>query len=135
MDVMKSPVSSSEPDFNLDRLLDKPSLLDDVAVEQFYNELLSAKNPIFVIGDEAGEAIGSILSVVVKMQAKIIVTPHGKGLVSPYHPLFRGVIGFAGHESAREALSDPSVDLVVAVGTSFGEAASDGWNSEYFLSK
>lgn len=135
MDVMKSPVSSSEPDFNLDRLLDKPSLLDDVAVEQFYNELLSAKNPIFVIGDEAGEAIGSILSVVVKMQAKIIVTPHGKGLVSPYHPLFRGVIGFAGHESAREALSDPCVDLVVAVGTSFGEAASDGWNSEYFLTK
>lgn len=135
MDVMKSPVSSSEPDFNLDRLLDKPSLLDDVAVEQFYNELLNAKNPIFVIGDEAGEAIGSILSVVVKMQAKIIVTPHGKGLVSPYHPLFRGVIGFAGHESAREALSDPCVDLVVAVGTSFGEAASDGWNSEYFLTK
>ena len=135
MDVMKSPVLSSEPDFNLDRLLDKPSLLDDVAVEQFYNELLNAKNPIFVVGDEAGEAIGSILSVVVKMQAKIIVTPHGKGLVSPYHPLFRGVIGFAGHESAREALSDPCVDLVVAVGTSFGEAASDGWNSEYFLTK
>lgn len=135
MDVMKSPVLSSEPGFDLNRLLGKPSLLDDVAVEQLYSELLKAKNPIFVVGDEASEAIGSILSLVVKMQAKIIVTPHGKGLVSPYHPLFRGVIGFAGHESARATLSDPRVDLVIAVGTSFGEAASDGWNSDYFLTK
>jgi acetolactate synthase-1/2/3 large subunit len=135
MDVMKDQALSSEPSFDLCSLLEKPSLVDDVAVDQLYNELLAAKNPIFVVGDEAGEAIGSILSVAVKLQAKILVTPHGKGLVSPYHPLFRGVMGFAGHQSARETLSDPMVDLVVAVGTSLGESASDGWNSEYLLTK
>jgi len=135
MDVMKEKTPSRQPSYDISNLLHKPSLLDDVAVEQFYSELLNASNPVFVIGDEAGEAIGSILSVAVKMQAKILVTPHGKGLVSPYHPLFRGVIGFGGHRSAHDAISDPKVDIVVAIGTSLGEAASDGWNTEYLLTK
>jgi acetolactate synthase-1/2/3 large subunit len=63
----------------------------------------------------------------------VVTTPHGKGLVSPYHPLFRGVIGFAGHRSAIEALTDPEVDIVVAVGTSLGELASNGWDSRSLL--
>jgi acetolactate synthase-1/2/3 large subunit len=133
MDVMRGQALSSMPSFDLCSLLEKPSLLDGTAVNQFYDELMNANNPVFVIGDEAGEAIGSILSVVVKRQAKILVTPHGKGLVSPYHPLFRGVIGFAGHESADELLASPDVDLVVAVGTNLGEFASGG--SDVWLKK
>lgn len=124
MDVMRGPASSSRPSFDLCSLLEKPSLLDGAAVNKFYDELMNASNPVFVVGDEAGEAVGSILSVAVKMQAKILVTPHGKGLVSPYHPLFRGVIGFAGHKSADEVLESQDVDLVVAIGTNLGEFAS-----------
>ena len=41
--------------------------------------------------------------------------------ISPYHPQFRGVIGFAGHRSANKALSDPAADTVVVVGASLGE--------------
>ena len=63
--------------------------------------LKEAKNPVFIIGDEASDAIGTILSLVVETGAELVVTPHGKGLVSPYHPLFKGVIGFAGHASAQ----------------------------------
>ena len=36
----------------------------------------------------------------------------GQGLVSPYHPLFKGVFGFAGHADAN-SIANPKVDLVL----------------------
>ncbi|TNE76074.1 MAG: thiamine pyrophosphate-binding protein [Gammaproteobacteria bacterium] len=133
LDIMRDRALSPRPNYDLVSLLNKPSLVDDVAVDQFYEELVNAKSPVFLIGDEASEAIGSILTMAVDLKARILVTPHGKGLVSPYHPLFRGVIGFAGHQSARDVLSDPEVDLVVAIGATLGEWASDGWDTESLL--
>jgi len=133
LDIMRDRAPAPKPSYDLVGLLNKPSLLDDEAVDQFYEELTKAKSPVFLIGDEAGEAIGSILTLAVDLKARILVTPHGKGLVSPYHPLFCGVIGFAGHQSARDVLSDPEVDLVVAIGATLGEWASDGWDTESLL--
>ncbi|WP_293614697.1 thiamine pyrophosphate-binding protein [Porticoccus sp.] len=133
LDIMRDKVAGKNPTYNLLNLLNKPSLVDDVAVKHLYEELINARNPVFLIGDEASEAIGTILSLAVDLGARILVTPHGKGLVSPYHPLFRGVIGFAGHQSARDVLSDPSVDLLVAIGATLGEWASDGWDTKSLL--
>src|SRR5690606_18223940 len=56
-------------------------------------------------------------------------------LLNPYHPLFRGVVGFAGHDTAIATLTDSSVDLVVAVGTSLGEWSSNGWDTASVLNK
>ncbi|WP_217995139.1 hypothetical protein [Methylogaea oryzae] len=47
--------------------------------------------------------------------------------------LFRGVIGFGGHESARMALLDRDVDTILAIGTNLGEWASNGWDSDALL--
>ena len=43
------------------------------------------------------------------------------------------MIGFAGHQCAEETLLDPSVDTVVAVGTSLGEWSSNGWDERAIL--
>ena len=93
-DVMAMDNLISQTHYQLDSLLDRPALIDDHAVEQLFRELSSAKNPVFLIGDEACDAIGSILSLVVKTGAPLIVTPQGKGLVSPYHPQFKGGLRF-----------------------------------------
>lgn len=135
LDVMRAVTETKTPAYNLSDLLERPSLMDDLAVDKLYEEIVSAKNPVFLVGDEASEAIGSILSLAVEVGARLLVTPHGKGLVSPYHPLFRGVIGFAGHGSAKEVLADKSVDLVVAIGASLGEWATDGWDTKWLLTK
>ncbi len=135
LDIMRARGLCDEPSYNLCSLLDKPSLIDDVAVGKLYEELIAAKNPVFLIGDEASESVGSILSLAVEIDGKILVTPHGKGLVSPYHPNFRGVVGFAGHQSARDVLEDPAVDLIVAIGADLGEWASDGWDTHTLLTK
>jgi acetolactate synthase-1/2/3 large subunit len=123
----------SQTHYQLDALLDKPALIDEKAVAKLNVEMTRASNPVFIIGDEASEAIVSILSIAAEIGAKILVTPHGKGLVSPYHPQFKGVIGFAGHNSAKQLLRDPSVDLVVAIGARFGEFSSNAWDKKLLL--
>ena len=37
--------------------------------------------------------------------AAVITSQRGKTWIDPYHPLVRGVFGFAGHQSARAALT------------------------------
>ena len=52
----------------------------------------------------------------------------GKSKVNPYHPLFKGVFGMGGHQSARTALADESVELILAIGTSFGQMGTASWH-------
>jgi len=118
-----------KPAYNLDRLLRRPTVQDDVAVTQLINELTDSKKIIFILGVGAREAASQIIDVARFLNAVILSTPDGKSLISPYHPQFRGVIGFAGHRSASEALSDPEVDTVVVAGASLGEFTSNAWDT------
>jgi len=131
-DVMRHPSPNPSPSCSLPKLLNKPALFDHEAVDHLYVELSSTKNPVFLIGDEADEAIGLILTLAIRLHALLIVTPHGKGLVSPFHPLFRGVIGFSGHSSAQRLLIDPNVERLFIIGANLGEWASNGWDSRLF---
>jgi acetolactate synthase-1/2/3 large subunit len=128
LDVLRSPSPVAQPSYNLIALIHRPSLLDSGAVDELCRQLDKAKKVVFVIGGGCNETIGIILELALLINATVVTVPHGKGLVSPYHPLFRGVIGFAGHNSAAEALTDPEVDTVVAIGTNLGEWATDGWD-------
>src|SRR5919106_2877116 len=128
LDVLRSPSPVAQPSYNLIALIHRPSLLDSGAVDELCRQLDKAKKVVFVIGGGCNETIGIILDLALLINATVVTVPHGKGLVSPYHPLFRGVIGFAGHNSAAEALTDPEVDTVVAIGTNLGEWATDGWD-------
>ncbi|MGE3295836.1 MAG: thiamine pyrophosphate-binding protein [Porticoccaceae bacterium] len=131
-DIMRRLYPYRGPSYSLPKLLDKPALFDAEAVEKLCEELKETKAPVFLIGDEAGEAIGLILTLAIRLNALLIVTPHGKGLVSPFHPLFRGVIGFSGHKSAQQLLTDPHVDRIFVIGASLGEWASNGWDRRLF---
>ena len=86
-DVMMLPASEFDVSYHLDELLNRPGLLDSEAVEKLYQQLLVAKKVVFIIGDEACDAIGSIFSLAVDMGSDIVVTPQGKELVSSCHPL------------------------------------------------
>jgi acetolactate synthase-1/2/3 large subunit len=56
-------------------------------------------------------------------------TPKGKGVFPEDHALSLGVLGMGGHQSAREYLN-AGVDVVVALGTSLGDMATDGFARE-----
>jgi len=128
VDVFRSQSVPAAPSYDLRQLLASSSMIDDDAVETLYRMIMAANKIVLLIGGWCGEAAGSILQFAALKGASFVTTPDGKGLVSPHHPLFRGVFGFGGHQSADAALRDESVDLILAVGASMGEWNSGGWS-------
>lgn len=127
VDVFRSPSPHLAPTYDLMNLLSPASLVDHDAIEVLMGRLSRATRIVLLIGGWCGEAVSAILQFAALKGATFVTTPDGKGLVSPRHPLFRGVFGFGGHVSAEAALRDPSVDLIMAIGTSVGEWDSGGW--------
>lgn len=128
VDVFRSPSTHAKPSYDLRQLLAPASLIDDDAVDTLRRMLADARKVVLLIGGWCGESVGSILQFAALKGATFVTTPDGKGLVSPHHPLFRGVFGFGGHASAEAALRDKSVDLILAIGASMGEWNSGGWS-------
>jgi acetolactate synthase-1/2/3 large subunit len=135
LDIMKSPSPVGKPSYDIVEKIRATSMLDVDATDQLVELLQGSTNPRLLIGGWCGEAIGSILQLAVLRDIPFVTTPDGKGLVSPHHPLFRGVFGFAGHPSASALLNDDGVDLVLAVGTSMNEWTSSGWSDALLNNK
>jgi acetolactate synthase-1/2/3 large subunit len=128
LDILRSPSPMRTPSYDLRTLLQPAAMIDEDAMHALVDQVQSAKKIVMLVGGWCGEAIGAILQFAAIKGVSLVTTPDGKGLVSPHHPLFRGVFGFAGHASADAALRDESVDLILAIGTSMGEWTSAGWS-------
>jgi acetolactate synthase-1/2/3 large subunit len=134
VDILRSPKSGQITFPNLQRLLTKPaSEVDDAALEklcQKLNNVLSQNRKVVLfIGHDCAGATEEIIQFAELIGAPIVTTQRGKSWINPYHPLARGVFGFAGHKTARNALTDESVDLILAVGTNLNEWSTSGWDS------
>ncbi len=128
VDILRSPSPVTKPSFDVLALLAPSSMADHDGIELLRQMLKDANKVVLLVGGWCGEAIGAILQFAALTGASIVTTPDGKGLVSPYHPLFRGVFGFGGHATAEAVLRDPEVDLILAVGAGMGELNSGGWS-------
>lgn len=135
VDLLRAPVSSDAetPDF-AGLLRRAPALVDLPAVRQLARLLFSAQRPVWLIGDGCGEAANELMQLVQRTDGHFITTPDGKGFINPRHPRYRGVFGFGGHASAAELLQGEP-DLVIALGTGFGEFNSGGWSSALLNSR
>jgi acetolactate synthase-1/2/3 large subunit len=51
----------------------------------------------------------------------------GKGVIAEDHPLSLGVFGYAGTHHARAALTDPSLDLLIVLGSGLNERDTMHW--------
>jgi len=135
LDILRGPMPYKDTLFPLDKLLHQLSLPTEEAVDALYQSISNAHNIVLLIGSGCGEAIGLILAFARLINASILTTAPGKGLVSSYHPQFKGVFGFAGHQSAYDLLTHPSVDLVLAIGTGLGELESSCWDEKAVLNE
>lgn len=123
-DILRSNTQQTRPiDFR--KIIKQPTLQDAGAIESLITEVSNSKKMVIVLGNGAKKAIGSIYQLINNYNALIVDTPDSKSYINPYHPLYRGVIGFAGHSSAANALNDPNTDTILAIGTSFSEFTSD----------
>ncbi|MBI4652344.1 thiamine pyrophosphate-binding protein [Candidatus Desantisbacteria bacterium] len=118
---------------NLYNLLKKPSsLIDSTLFSELCQEVVNTLNKnckiILLVGHDCKDAGIEITKFAELINASILSTQRGKSCINPYHPLYRGVFGFAGHKTARKELEDKSIDLVLAVGTNLSEWATSSWD-------
>ena len=129
VDILRQPLEASRRTPSFAALLNQaPGLVDMAATQLLANLLEGARNPVWLIGDGCGEAVNALMQLVQLSGGTFITTPDGKGFVNARHPLYRGVFGFGGHDSARALLASQP-DLVIALGTGFGEFSSGGWSA------
>lgn len=101
--------------------------------------LMSAKRGVLFVGSGArwGDGPARIRDLAERLQMPVMTTPKAKGVFPESHPLSLGVFGWGGHASASEYLAN-GVDVLVAIGTGLGEAATNNWSelvaaSEHFI--
>jgi acetolactate synthase-1/2/3 large subunit len=127
MDVHRSMMKSG-PSYNLAHLLKPTTAVDDASVRELQALLAQANKVAVLIGSGCSEAIDLIIELVERKKGVFVVTPDAKGFISPRHPLYRGVFGFAGHRTAVAAMEDAEVDLILVVGSNLSEWTSNGWS-------
>ncbi len=92
--------------------------------------LADSRQPVFVLSKGCEDSIDVIENCAFATGAHIVTTPDGKGLLHPHHPLYKGVVGFAGHQLARDVLQSPEVDTILVVGSTMGEWSTAGWREQ-----
>lgn len=107
---------------------------DKKALDKLCENVTRAKKVVFIVGVKCYDAISVIEKIAFLLNAQLVTTPDGMGLVSVEHPLYRGGVGFAGHTLAHDTLLEKDVDLVIAAGTTLGEWSSNGWDWQELFS-
>ena len=101
-----------------------PDMLDEVATL-----LREAQRPLLLAGSgvRGHGAPEHLRAVAERIACPVATTPKAKGVFPEAHPLALGVLGLGGHRSSRRYLEN-GVDVVIAIGTSLGDMATDGYS-------
>lgn len=118
-----------------DLLVHDFAMADDSAIARLCEKLGKVDNIVMYIGSGVGKASKQILEFIELTGAAFVTGPMGKTWVNEHHPQYRGVFGFAGHESARNLLQSKDVNLIIAVGTALGELGTSGWKNDLLNTK
>lgn len=93
--------------------------------------LASADKPVIFAGNGVllSEASQELLKLAEQLDIPVATTLMGKGAISEYHPLSVGQAGIWGTRAAN--LTTREADVILAIGTGFGEADCSSWNPEH----
>jgi acetolactate synthase-1/2/3 large subunit len=112
------------------------SFLETGALRETLNLIESSENPVFLVGWGAVQcgANRDVLALAEKLQIPVATSIQGKGALPSEHPLCLGVVGICGHALAADYVLEKS-DLLIAVGTSFGEFSTFSWDERFLKNK
>ena len=127
LDLLRQPLSPRLRAADLPVLMRRSQAVDSHQLAQLLDELSRARQLAVLVGGSCGEAMPALMRFIELTGASFVSTPDAKGLINPHHPQYRGVLGFAGHDSAQAALRGDT-DLVLAVGTPLSEWTSAAWS-------
>lgn len=87
------------------------------ALADAIEKISNSKRPLFILGHGARFHSESIIELAEKLDAAMVTTFKGKGIVSDHHPLGGGVLGRSGTPIASWLMNES--DLLVVIGASF----------------
>jgi len=103
--------------------------LDPVVLDTAGAAMATSRRGVLFVGSGArgGRGPELVRQLAERLQLPVMTTPKAKGVFPESHPLSLGVFGWGGHASAAAYLRG-GVDVLVAIGSGLGEAATDNWS-------
>ncbi len=135
MDVFKASCARGADLYPIGQLFRRSKTVSAESYQALLSMVNQDKKRVLFIGSGCKDAMDAVIAFAEHTNTPIVTTPSGKGLINNYHPLYRGVFGFAGHESAHRTLQDKRLELIMAVGTSLGEMSTGGWDTAILNSR
>ncbi len=120
-DVLRAPLTQPTSNLHVNYLMNTPSLVDKPSVDKLVKAVSNADKIVLYVGHSCKRAYQQIEQLAEMINAPFVSGPMGKSWVNERHPLYRGVYGYAGHESAKNLFQNPEIELVLAIGTSITE--------------
>lgn len=134
LDVMREQVEDVHIQGNMRAFINHEVVPSQEAMQLVLKELATKEKVTVVLGEGAAGAINTLIALIESRHWLFVTTPRAKGLVNNFHPSYRGVFGFAGHESARIALQPENAERVVVIGTALDEVSTSGWDGSAIMS-
>ena len=133
MDVFSGPVKGDVPVMASRRPGPYRNAGTDAELVEAIELLLKAEKPALFAGNgvHLSEAWEELKEVVEYLGIPVATTLMGKGAFPENHLLSVGVTGIWGTRLANETTRD--ADVILAIGTGFGEADCSSWNPKYTL--
>lgn len=125
-DILRMPYGHTDPNVHVNYLMNKASIEDTLAVEQLIAEVMAVDKIVLFVGHGCGRAYEQIEQLAEALNAPFVSGPMGKRWVNEKHPLYRGVYGYAGHQSAKQLFQNSEIELILAFGTSITETGIGG---------
>jgi len=103
---------------------------DRQKVRQATEILVNAKRPAIIAGwgVDLSQGAKELFDLAEQLGIPVATSPKAKGVFPESHPLSLGVLGFAGSPVAKEYIIEQEVDVLLAIGTSFNEMMTSGWD-------
>lgn len=108
---------------------------DDRALDILYKKINKVDTIAVFLDAGVRAAAEEIVEFCELVNAPFVVGQTGKYWVDETHHLYRGVYGFAGHQSATDVFQRGKVDLILAIGTALNELATGGWDKALLNTK
>ncbi len=104
--------------------------LEEAALAPVVDLMATASRPVIFAGSGVRVGAGALRlrELADHLQVPVMTTPKAKGVFPESHPLSLGIFGLGGHPSAARYL-EGGVDVLLAIGTSLGDVATDGWST------
>jgi thiamine pyrophosphate-dependent acetolactate synthase large subunit-like protein/nitrite reductase/ring-hydroxylating ferredoxin subunit/rubredoxin len=91
----------------------------EVSLDEAVRRLQEAERPVIIVGHGARQDMEWVIALAERLNAPVVTTFKGKGLISDHHPLGCGVLGRSGTPIASWFMNE--CDLLLVLGASFSK--------------